>query len=154
MWEILPGTQTQALNFLKSFQQTFHLSKQTWNSPAYYYLNSKTYELTDLGWIQVGFLILHYMYPTVISSVDFISGNAIETNATGAFNTHSRSFIDTKMQMNFKHFAKYKKSMTIDCYLIFLVCNNGYCFFIAPTLNCWVYLRLCLCANINIKSLE
>jgi hypothetical protein len=34
------------------------------------------HELMDLGWMQIGFLILYYMYP-IIFPVEFISGNSI-----------------------------------------------------------------------------
>ena len=40
--------------------------------------------------------------------------------------------------------------MTIDCFLIFSLCHYGYRFLILPTLNRWVYLRLCL--HVNVRS--
>lgn len=46
--------------------------------------------------MQIGFLIPCYMYPTVISPVDFISRNAIGTNAALAFNRHSWRGSDTE----------------------------------------------------------
>ena len=147
MWEILPGTQTQTLNFFfKPFQQTFHLSKQTWNSPAYYYLNSGTHELTDLR-MQIGFLRPCYMYPTVISPVDFISGNAIGTNATVAFNMHSRRGSDTEQCKWTSQVSQNTESMTIDCALIFLLCQSSY--WTVSTLNFGIDLKQCLCVNLE-----
>ena len=78
--------------------------------------------------MQIGFLLLHYMYPIDISPVDSISGNAMGTNAIVAFSTHSRRRSDAEMQMNFNYLPKYKESMSTDCALIFLLCHSGYCF--------------------------